>query len=109
MKPQQVIYQHSKDRYFDNLVGFIVNAASLATCFEAEEYGKANRFDATHYISIIGNPKVSGLEIRFYPHLTLQTLIKNQWPTTISIEKLSINLNPPAHPIFLTTLKKFTQ
>jgi hypothetical protein len=101
----QHTYLQSQHRFFDSLVAYIASTSSLDIAFAAQKYGNSPGFSPTEYVALTGNPTVSGVELHFFPHYILSTLVDNGWPTTLVLDEHPINQQPVAHPMNLTGLQ----
>lgn len=92
-------------RFFDDLVTLVSLFASLGIALDAHHTGSAKAYSPQDYLTIEGTPRVSNIELRFFPHSLMEILTANKWPTKIEFEAHPI-INPtPVYPLLLTGLQ----
>jgi hypothetical protein len=100
-------YSDSSHKFFNDLVSFFASISSLGTALDAHRVGQTKKYSSSDYITLEG-ASASNIEIRFFPHDLMETLLQNSWPSIIEIEKLPIASNPPYHPTWLKGLQGVT-
>jgi len=95
-----------KNRLFDHLVTYISTISSIGLIIEGyiDDRTKVSLYKDEEYASIMGNPEVTAIELRFKPALTLKVLARNLWPSSLTIEQTSIS-NKTSSKHTLTNLK----
>ena len=102
----QHIYYKSQHRFFDSLVAFTASIASLGIALPAKANGNSSGYSPSDYLTLTGNPKISGIEFRFFPKNILSALVNNTWPSGVVFEEYPINLAPNTLQLNLTGLQR---
>jgi hypothetical protein len=74
----QHIYYKSQHRFFDSLVAFTASIASLGIALPAQANGNSSGYSPSDYLTLTGNPKISGIEFASFLRIFYQP-----WLTTL--------------------------
>lgn len=97
-------YSSAEHGFFPELVRLVICLSAVGIGFELQKTGVVRAYDSRTVMTLQGNPRVSGIEIRFLPSPLYERLLSpgSRHPRYLTAIKAPIPDIPPTHPILVT-------
>ena len=97
-------FDRATHHFFDELVAMLLATAANSFTLNVHRLGKPHLFDASHRIWLQGMPKITNIEIGFFPLPLVTTLANNQPPNTLDLLTAPLGTNTVPNPTSVNTL-----